>query len=62
MLALIGMPTINAMAAESVTKDNYVIAESDWYFMGVQKKVGVNVWIHDDPVSKDNQQVIAGDV
>jgi len=41
-----------------VTKNNYVIAESDWYFNGVQKKVGVNVWMHDDPVSKDNQQVI----
>lgn len=41
-----------------VTLENYVVAESDWYFDGVQKKAGVNVWMHDDPVSKDNQQVI----
>ena len=41
-----------------VTMENYVVAESDWYFDGVQKKVGVNVWMHDDPVSKDKQQVI----
>ena len=41
-----------------VTMENYVIAESDWYFNGVQNKVGVNVWMHDEPVSKDNQQVI----
>jgi hypothetical protein len=45
-------------AGAPVTMENYVVAESDWYFDGVQKKVGVNVWMHDDPVSKDNQQVI----
>ena len=44
--------------ATAVTMENYVVAESDWYFDGVQKKVGTNVWMHDDPVSKDNQQVI----
>ena len=42
----------------TVTMKHYVVAESDWYFDGVQKKVGVNVWMHDDPVSKDKQQVI----
>jgi len=48
----------NDKAPQTVTKENYVIAESDWYFNGVQQKVGVNTWMHDDPVSKDNQQVI----
>ncbi|CAH6840134.1 conserved exported hypothetical protein [Vibrio chagasii] len=44
--------------AAPVTMDNYVVAESDWYFAGVQEKVGVNTWMHDEPVSIDNQQVI----
>jgi len=60
-LLLIAFPialSLNTMAEVPVTKDNYVVAESDWYFNGVKKKVGVNVWIHDDPVSKGNQQVI----
>jgi hypothetical protein len=59
LIAFLTSLSLNTMvAAVPVTKENYVIAESDWYFMGVQKKVGVNVWIHDDPVSKDSQQVI----
>ncbi len=41
-----------------VNWDNYVVAETDWYFKGVQQKAGVNTWMHDDPVSIDNQQVI----
>ncbi|ARN75984.1 DUF1254 domain-containing protein [Oceanicoccus sagamiensis] len=45
-------------AVKSVTMENYVVAESDWYFAGVQQKVGVNTWIHDEPVSKEKQQVI----
>jgi hypothetical protein len=55
------LPEIQPLATvkpTAVTMKNYVVAESDWYFDGVQKKVGVNVWMHDDPVSKDNQQVI----
>lgn len=44
--------------AAPVTTENYVVAESDWYFDGVQKKAGVNTWMHDDPISLDNQQVI----
>lgn len=50
--------TVNTNALEKVTMENYVVAESDWYFNGVQEKVGVNTWMHDEPVSKDNQQVI----
>jgi hypothetical protein len=50
--------TLVAEVYKPVTMKNYVIAESDWYFNGVQKKAGVNVWMHDNPVSKDNQQVI----
>lgn len=41
-----------------VTMENYVEAETDWYFAGVQKNTAVNQWIHDAPVSIDNQQVI----
>jgi hypothetical protein len=48
----------NRTAIGGVNWDNYVVAETDWYFNSVQKRVGSNVWIHDDPVSKDNQQVI----
>ena len=50
--------SMSVSAATPITKENYVIAETDWYFSGVQKKAGVNTWMHDDPVSKDNQQVI----
>lgn len=50
--------SFNSIAATPVTEANYVLAESDWYFAGVQQKAGVNVWMHDDPVSIDNQQVI----
>ena len=48
----------NRTAIGGVNWDNYVVAETDWYFNGVQKKAGVNTWMHDDPVSIDNQQVI----
>ena len=48
----------NRTAIGGVNWDNYVVAETDWYFNGVQQKAGVNTWMHDDPVSKDNQQVI----
>lgn len=48
----------DASIMHTVTMKNYVVAESDWYFSSVQKKVGVNVWMHDEPVSKDKQQVI----
>ncbi|GMQ48584.1 hypothetical protein [Vibrio sp. 10N] len=51
--------SLTSMANDiSVTEEDYVVAESDWYFNGVQSKVGVNTWMHDDPVSFDNQQVI----
>jgi hypothetical protein len=48
----------NRAAIGEINWDNYVAAETDWYINGVQKRVGTNVWIHDDPVSMDNQQVI----
>lgn len=58
LASVIASVSMGALAAEPVTMDNYVVAESDWYFAGVQEKAGVNHWIHDKPVSKDNQQVI----
>ncbi|EOE4714316.1 hypothetical protein ACKC6U_004333, partial [Vibrio vulnificus] len=45
-------------AVHGVNWDNYVQAETDWNFRQVTNKVGVNQWIHDAPVSKDNQTVI----
>jgi hypothetical protein len=57
-ISLIATLAFATVTPTAVTMKNYVVAESDWYFDGVQKKVGVNVWMHDDPVSKDNQQVI----
>lgn len=41
-----------------VNWDNYHQAESDWYFPGLQEKVGVNQWLHAEPVSKEAQTVI----
>ncbi len=57
ILSLSLISTFSCIAAP-VTMENYVVAESDWYFSGVQEKAGVNTWMHDDPVSIDNQQVI----
>lgn len=57
-ICFLALASFGAMASTLVTIKNYVVAESDWYFNGVQEKVGVNAWMHDDPVSKDNQQVI----
>lgn len=58
LMCVLAVVSFATLAATPVTMENYVVAESDWYFDGVQKKVGVNVWMHDDPVSKDHQQVI----
>ncbi|RJG38628.1 DUF1254 domain-containing protein [Motilimonas pumila] len=41
-----------------VNWDNYHQAESDWNFLGLQAKVGVNQWLHAEPVSKQAQTVI----
>lgn len=45
-------------AIGNVNWDNYHQAESDWNFLGLQEKVGVNQWLHADPVSKEAQTVI----
>ncbi|SET67160.1 DUF1254 domain-containing protein [Thalassotalea agarivorans] len=58
LASVLASVSIGTWAAEPVTMENYVVAESDWYFAGVQEKAGVNQWIHDEPVSKNNQQVI----
>ncbi|WP_394245308.1 DUF1254 domain-containing protein [Vibrio astriarenae] len=41
-----------------VNWDNYHQAESDWNFLGLQEKVGVNQWLHANAVSKEEQTVI----
>lgn len=56
LFVLMALTSMNTFA--DVTKENYVEAETDWYFSGVQNKTGVNTWMHDAPVSIDNQQVI----
>ena len=50
--------TYDHAAVGGVNWDNYPEAESDWNFLGLQNKVGVNHWLHADPVSKDAQTVI----
>ncbi len=41
-----------------VTKGDYVIAETDWYFNEQQKRSPVNTFTHNGPVSKTAQDVI----
>jgi hypothetical protein len=57
LVTLMAFASSGLIAAE-VTKENYVEAETDWYFSGVQNNAGVNTWMHDAPVGIDNQQVI----
>ncbi len=59
-IALFAATTIAAdtTAVENVNWDNYVVAETDWNFLQVAEEVGVNTWVHDAPVSKENQTVI----
>jgi len=47
-----------ASAAETVTMENYVVAETDWYFNNQQAAAPVNTFVHNGPVSKDAQDVI----
>ena len=44
--------------AEPVTMENYVVAETDWYFNNQQNAAPVNTFTHNGPVSKDAQDVI----
>ena len=41
-----------------VTKGDYVVAETDWYFNEQQKRAPVNTFTHNGPVSKTAQDVI----
>ncbi|WP_261905455.1 DUF1254 domain-containing protein [Vibrio fortis] len=45
-------------AVNNVNWNNYSVAESDWNFLKVLEDVPVNTWIHDAPVSMENQTVI----
>ena len=60
VLTSCGKPDENADAAASkpITKENYVVAETDWYFTEQQKRGPVNTFTHNGPVSKDEQDVI----
>jgi len=42
----------------SITKENYVVAETDLYFTKQQAQAPVNTFTHNTPVSKTNQDVI----
>ena len=57
---LIFCVSASAVVAESVevTMDNYVVAETDWYFTNQQVNAPVNTFVHNGPVSKDEQEVI----
>jgi len=41
-----------------ITKANYVVAETDWYFSAQQERAAVNTFTHNGPVSKDAQEII----
>ena len=41
-----------------VTDQNYVQAETDWNFAGLQAKAEINTWIHKGVVTKDSQTII----
>jgi hypothetical protein len=57
---LIFCVSASSVVAESVevTMDNYVVAETDWYFTNQQVNALVNTFVHNGPVSKDEQEVI----
>jgi len=41
-----------------VSKENYVVAETDWYFSEQQARGPVNTFTHNPPVSIENQDII----
>ena len=43
---------------KTITKDNYVVAETDWNFTKQQKAQKVNTFTHNPPVSIENQDII----
>ena len=48
----------DAASSMPITKENYVVAETDWYFHKQQESAPVNTFTHNKPVSKDNQDII----
>ena len=61
-VAIVLMFSVAAQALNAqdidVTMDNYVVAESDWYFNNQQANAPINTFVHNGPVSKDAQDVI----
>jgi hypothetical protein len=58
LTALAGVPAKSA-TGDSVTVDNFIRAESDWYFGNIVKDGGFGKLIHRrEPASIDNQTVI----
>ncbi|WP_119009119.1 DUF1254 domain-containing protein [Vibrio superstes] len=53
-----GSTAADISPVDNVNWDNYVVAETDWNFLQVAEEVGVNTWVHNAPVSKENQTVI----
>lgn len=59
VVMMVSMSAASLSAQENdVTMDNYVVAESDWYFNNQQANAPVNTFVHNGPVSKDAQDVI----
>lgn len=51
--------TLDKVKAENIiTKENYVVAETDWNFTKQQKQQTVNTFTHNPPVSIENQDII----
>lgn len=57
-IATITLVSPLAMAGTPVTKENYVVAETDWNFNEQQSTTPINKWLHKEPVTKENQTII----
>ena len=50
--------TGDSTSSTPITKENYVAAETDWYFYKQQERGPVNTFTHNKPVGKENQDII----
>lgn len=56
--SLVLLPSTQALAGMAVTMDNYVVAETDWNFHEHQATTPINQWLHQGPVTKEDQTII----
>lgn len=58
VFALSASWSVGALADIKVSAANYVQAETDWNFVGLQAKAPINTWVHQDRVTEANQTII----